>query len=181
MLLVWIGVVLGVCLPMQSVRSCVGYVLGRGQLKMGRTVTKWRARVTVIVFSSPLRATASTVRSTTQAAAATTGRVRSIRTIRTSRGSCSSIPAMCSGTTATVTTDDPSVQFASRGLYFVPSWPPFGGERGVTYWHTLGRIGYSAVTQGGKKAIVRGWIVYQRNSEEMIANKRLLSPESVTV
>ena len=42
-------------------------------------------------------------------------------------------------------------------------------------------MGYSAVTQGGKKAIVRGWIVYQRDSEEMNANKRLLSPESVTV
>ena len=45
----------------------------------------------------------------------------------------------------------------------------------------LGQLGYRAVTRGGRNARIRGWIVYQRDSEEIVANKRLLVNECVTV
>ena len=47
-------------------------------------------------------------------------------------------------------------------------------------WGTIGRQEYRAVTQGGRNACARGWIVYQRDTEEMNANKRLLAQECVT-
>ena len=45
----------------------------------------------------------------------------------------------------------------------------------------LGRHGYRAVTRGGRNTRVRGWIVYQRDTEEINANKRLIAQECVTV
>ena len=45
----------------------------------------------------------------------------------------------------------------------------------------LGQLGYRAVTRGSRNARIRGWIVYQRDSEEIVANKRLLVNECVTV
>ena len=45
----------------------------------------------------------------------------------------------------------------------------------------LGTAGYKAVTRGTRNARIRGWIVYQRDSEEIVANKRLLVNECVTV
>ena len=45
----------------------------------------------------------------------------------------------------------------------------------------LGKMRYKAVTRGDRNARVRGWIVYQRDSEEINAHKRLLSQECVTV
>ena len=45
----------------------------------------------------------------------------------------------------------------------------------------MGKMGYKAVTRGGRNARVRGWLVYQRDSEEINANKRLLSQECVTM
>ena len=44
----------------------------------------------------------------------------------------------------------------------------------------LGRQGYKSVTRGRKNARARGWIVYQRDAEEMNANKRLIAQECVT-
>ena len=44
----------------------------------------------------------------------------------------------------------------------------------------LGTAGYKAVTRGTRNARIRG-IVYQRDSEEIVANKRLLVNECVTV
>ena len=45
----------------------------------------------------------------------------------------------------------------------------------------LGRHGYRAVTRDGRNTRVRGWIVYQRDTEEINANKRLIDQECVTV
>ena len=45
----------------------------------------------------------------------------------------------------------------------------------------LGTAGYKAVTRGTRNARIRGWIVYQRDTEEIVANKRLLVNECVTV
>jgi hypothetical protein len=50
----------------------------------------------------------------------------------------------------------------------------------VTDGCTIGRQEYRAVTRGGRNTRVRGWIVYQRDTEEMSANKRLLAQECVT-
>ena len=44
----------------------------------------------------------------------------------------------------------------------------------------LGRQGYKSVTRGRKNARARGWIVYQRDAEEINANKRLIAQECVT-
>ena len=44
----------------------------------------------------------------------------------------------------------------------------------------LGRHGYKSVTRGRKNARARGWIVYQRDTEEINANKRLIAQECVT-
>ena len=68
----------------------------------------------VRVYSSPQRAPASTVRSTSQAATATTGRVRSIRTTRTSRATCTS-RATWIGAALAVATDIVCGQFALNG------------------------------------------------------------------
>ena len=45
----------------------------------------------------------------------------------------------------------------------------------------LGKAGYRAVTRGNRNARVRGWIVYQRNTDEINANKTLLAKDGVTV
>jgi hypothetical protein len=45
----------------------------------------------------------------------------------------------------------------------------------------LGKAGYKAVTRGNRNARVRGWIVYQRNTDEINANKTLLAKDGVTV
>ena len=44
----------------------------------------------------------------------------------------------------------------------------------------LGRQGYKSVTRGRRNARARGWIVYQRDAEEINANKRLIAQECVT-
>ena len=51
----------------------------------------------------------------------------------------------------------------------------------VTGGCTIGRQEYRAVTRGSRNACVRGWIVYQRDTEEINANKRLIAQECVTV
>jgi len=45
----------------------------------------------------------------------------------------------------------------------------------------LGKAGYRAVTRGNRNARVRGWIVYQRNTDEINANKTLLAKDGVTM
>ena len=45
----------------------------------------------------------------------------------------------------------------------------------------LGKAGYRAVTRGNRNARVRGWIVYQRNTDEINVNKTLLAKDGVTV
>ena len=45
----------------------------------------------------------------------------------------------------------------------------------------MGSMGYRSVTRGNRQARLRGWIVYQRDTEEIAANKKLLAKESVTV
>lgn len=45
----------------------------------------------------------------------------------------------------------------------------------------LGKSGYKAVTRGSRNARVRGWIVYQRDSSEIDANRKLFAKECVTV
>ena len=45
----------------------------------------------------------------------------------------------------------------------------------------LGKAGYRAVTRGSRNARVRGWIVYQRNTDEINANKALLAKDGVTM
>ena len=45
----------------------------------------------------------------------------------------------------------------------------------------LGNAGYRSVTRGSKRNRIRGWIVYQRDTEEINANKRLFAKEGVTV
>jgi hypothetical protein len=42
-------------------------------------------------------------------------------------------------------------------------------------------MGYRSVTRGNRQARLRGWIVYQRDTEEIAANKKLLAKECVTV
>ena len=51
----------------------------------------------------------------------------------------------------------------------------------VSQMGTIGRQEYRAVTRGSRNACARGWIVYQRDTEEMSANKRLIAQERVTV
>ena len=43
------------------------------------------------------------------------------------------------------------------------------------------RRGTRAVTRGNRNARVRGWIVYQRNTDEINVNKTLLAKDGVTV
>ena len=38
-----------------------------------------------------------------------------------------------------------------------------------------------SVTRGSKQSRIRGWIVYQRDTQEITANKKLLAKEGVTV
>ena len=45
----------------------------------------------------------------------------------------------------------------------------------------LGQKGYRSVTRGSKQSRIRGWIVYQRDTQEITANKKLLAKEGVTV
>jgi predicted P-loop ATPase len=45
----------------------------------------------------------------------------------------------------------------------------------------LGQAGYRAVTRGERGSRMRGWIVYQRDTEEIATNKKLLAKECVTV
>ena len=45
----------------------------------------------------------------------------------------------------------------------------------------LGKAGYKAVTRGTRTSRIRGWIVYQRDSDEIVANKKILATECVTV
>ena len=45
----------------------------------------------------------------------------------------------------------------------------------------LGAAGYKSVTRGSRRARVRGWIVYQRDTSEINANKTLLAKEGVTM
>ena len=45
----------------------------------------------------------------------------------------------------------------------------------------LGKAGYKAVTRGTRTSRIRGWIVYQRDSDEIVANKKILASECVTV
>ena len=45
----------------------------------------------------------------------------------------------------------------------------------------LSKAGYKSVTRGSRNARVRGWIVYQRDSDEINANRRLLAQEDVTM
>ena len=45
----------------------------------------------------------------------------------------------------------------------------------------LGAAGYKSVTRGSRRARVRGWIVYQRDTSEINANKTLLAKECVTM
>jgi predicted P-loop ATPase len=45
----------------------------------------------------------------------------------------------------------------------------------------LRKAGYRTVTRGSRDARVRGWIVYQRDNEQINANRRLLIHECVTV
>ncbi len=45
----------------------------------------------------------------------------------------------------------------------------------------LGQKGYRSVTRGSKQCRIRGWIVYQRDAQEITANKKLLAKEGVTV
>ena len=45
----------------------------------------------------------------------------------------------------------------------------------------MGSMGYRSVTRGNRQARLRGWIVYQRDTEELAANKKLLAKECVTV
>ena len=45
----------------------------------------------------------------------------------------------------------------------------------------MGSMGYRSVTRGNRQARLRGWIVYQRDTEEIAANKKLLAKEYVTV
>ena len=44
----------------------------------------------------------------------------------------------------------------------------------------LGTAGYRAVTRGNRNARVRGWIVYQRNTDEIDASKTLLAKDGGT-
>ncbi|MBR5443533.1 MAG: hypothetical protein IKV22_04005, partial [Paludibacteraceae bacterium] len=41
----------------------------------------------------------------------------------------------------------------------------------------MGSMGYRSVTRGNRQARLRGWIVYQRDTEEIAANKKLLAKE----
>jgi hypothetical protein len=45
----------------------------------------------------------------------------------------------------------------------------------------LGAAGYKSVTRGSRGARVQGWIVYQRDTNEINANKTLLAKECVTM
>ena len=45
----------------------------------------------------------------------------------------------------------------------------------------MSSMGYRSVTRGNRQARLRGWIVYQRDTEEIAANKKLLAKECVTV
>ena len=45
----------------------------------------------------------------------------------------------------------------------------------------LGQKGYRSVTRGSKQSRTLGWIVYQRDTQEITANKKLLAKEGVTV
>ena len=66
-------------------------------------------------------------------------------------------------------------------------------ERLITYGNikkpmALGRLGvllssmgYRSVTRGTRQSRVRGWIVYQRDTQEIAANQKLIAKECVTV
>ena len=45
----------------------------------------------------------------------------------------------------------------------------------------LGQRGYRSVTRGNRQTRTRGWIVYQRDTNEIRANKNLLAKDGVTV
>ena len=45
----------------------------------------------------------------------------------------------------------------------------------------MSSMGYRSVTRGNRQARLRGWIVYQRDAEEIAASKKLLAKECVTV
>ena len=45
----------------------------------------------------------------------------------------------------------------------------------------MSSMGYRSVTRGNRQARLRGWIVYQRDTEEIAASKKLLAKECVTV
>ena len=45
----------------------------------------------------------------------------------------------------------------------------------------MGSMGYRSVTRGNRQARLRGWLVYQRDTDEIAANKKLLAKECVTV
>ena len=45
----------------------------------------------------------------------------------------------------------------------------------------LGKAGYRAVIRSSRNARVRGWIVYQRDTDEINANKILLVKDGVTM
>jgi len=45
----------------------------------------------------------------------------------------------------------------------------------------LGKAGYRAVIRSSRNARVRGWIVYQRDTDEINANKILLAKDGVTM
>ena len=45
----------------------------------------------------------------------------------------------------------------------------------------LQKQGYKSVTRGSRNCRTRGWIVYQRDREEINSNKRLFAQEGVTM
>ena len=45
----------------------------------------------------------------------------------------------------------------------------------------MSSMGYRSVTRSNRQARLRGWIVYQRDAEEIAASKKLLAKECVTV
>ena len=88
--------------------------------------------------------------------------------------------------------DQRDVDCAQIG-YGASSAPAQSSEHLVTYGNikkpmalsrlgtVLGQQGYRSVTRGSKQSRIRGWIVYQRDTQEITANKKLLAKEGVTV
>ena len=109
----------GVCLRMRSGRSCaiLTIVPGHGRPSMESMVTRSSQRspdIRIIGYSFPPQVAGSIPVSTLSVPSATTGLRLSLRTTRATRGTSASVPTMSAGTTTTVSSGGPFVQFQNN-------------------------------------------------------------------